>query len=109
MPPTRHQDKFVAEDPRQNRCIEERRRCARKPDPTVHQTQNRIGIGHEAVEVVGHGNDGVAALGVEPAEEIEDLHLVPIIEETGRLIEKQDGSTLGKRRGDPHPLSLTTR
>ena len=88
MPSTRHQDEVVAEYPRKNSRIEELARRSRILDPTVHQPKHRVGISDEAVEVMGHGDHRVATLSMKSAEEIQDLYLVPIVEEAGRLIEQ---------------------
>ena len=56
------------------------------------------------VEIVQRGDDGQAALAVEPAQKLEDLDLMFEIEKGGRLVEQKDLRLLGQGARDYHPL-----
>lgn len=58
-------------------------------------------------EIVQHHHHGAARLGVQGGDQVEDVELVPQIEEGGRLVEQQQLGVLRQRQRDPGALALT--
>ena len=65
-----------------------------------------LGVAGGQVQVVQHDDDGAAALGVQPADQVEDVDLVGEVEVGRRLVEQQQVGALRERHRDPGALPL---
>lgn len=113
MPPLRHNKRrtgqrvpddgaFQPENPVDQSACDDFRRCAFGCQPALVHREDIIGVPRRQVDVVEHHNDRFPELAVEVCEQIENFDLVSDVEESCRLVEKENIGLLGERHGNPH-------
>ena len=71
----------------------------------VAQDEDPVGV-RRRLRVVGDEHDGLAALGAEAPEHVEDLRAGRVVEVAGRLVGEEEGRPVDEGPGEGHPLLL---
>ena len=75
-------------------------------DFAVHEQHQVVGVLAGLGEVVQGGNHGHAAAAAQAVDELEDLLLVPDVEQRSGLVQQQDPRILGQGAGQDRPLAF---
>ena len=95
-----------AEHALHERGVDDLRRVALGHDRALAHRDQVVGVAARVVEVVEHGDDGVAVVLVQVRAQVEHLELVRDVEERRRLVEQQQRRLLGEHHRQPDALAL---